>query len=94
MIYCNTVGAQTEIIFDGGSLVFDKDGRLCKELKYFQEDFYMVGTEDLEDKKLEEVKNFEFIDDWVAKLKDSNKIIEYLTSERTFLKFIEPFFLA
>lgn len=30
LIYCNTVGAQTEIIFDGGSLVFDVEGKLCK----------------------------------------------------------------
>jgi NAD+ synthase (glutamine-hydrolysing) len=38
MIYCNTVGSQTEIIFDGGSLVFDKDANLLKEGKYFEED--------------------------------------------------------
>src|SRR5688572_17568688 len=28
LVYCNTVGSQTEIVFDGGSLVFDRDGTL------------------------------------------------------------------
>jgi len=82
MIYCNTVGAQTEIIFDGGSLVFDKSGRLCKELKYFEEDYYTVTTEDLESGKLQEVKMYEFVDERVARLKDSNKVIEYLISNK------------
>jgi NAD+ synthase (glutamine-hydrolysing) len=39
MIYCNAVGSQTEIVFDGGSLVYDAGGELIKELKYFEEDF-------------------------------------------------------
>lgn len=82
MIYCNTIGAQTEIIFDGGSLVFDKSGRLCKELNYFEEDYYTVTTEDLESGKLKEVKLHQFIDERVARLKDSNKVIEYLTSNK------------
>ena len=43
MIYCNTVGSQTEIIFDGGSLVFDKDANLLKEGKYFEEDMLTVN---------------------------------------------------
>jgi NAD+ synthase (glutamine-hydrolysing) len=46
MIYCNTVGAQTEIIFDGGSLVFDKDANLLKEGKYFEEDMLTVNLLD------------------------------------------------
>ncbi len=37
MIYCNTVGSQTEIVFDGASLVFDKYGNLCKALPMFNE---------------------------------------------------------
>jgi len=38
LIYCNTVGSQTEIVFDGGSLVFDKTGELLREAAYFKED--------------------------------------------------------
>lgn len=37
MLYCNTVGSQTEIVFDGGSLVFDKDANLLKQLPLFEE---------------------------------------------------------
>ncbi|MBI2731292.1 MAG: NAD+ synthase [Sphingobacteriales bacterium] len=37
MLYCNTVGSQTEIVFDGGSLVFDKDANLLKQLPLFKE---------------------------------------------------------
>ena len=45
MFYCNAVGSQTEIVFDGGSLVFDAKGNLVKELKYFEEDFQVIDLE-------------------------------------------------
>ena len=37
MFYCNAVGSQTEIVFDGASLIFDKKGNLCKMLPSFTE---------------------------------------------------------
>src|SRR6476469_3637673 len=37
MFYCNAVGSQTEIVFDGASLVFDKNGNLSKCLPSFAE---------------------------------------------------------
>ncbi|WPQ63765.1 NAD+ synthase [Chitinophaga sancti] len=37
MFYCNTVGSQTEIVFDGGSLIFDAQGNIAKEFPYFTE---------------------------------------------------------
>ncbi|SHN42119.1 NAD+ synthase [Chitinophaga sp. CF418] len=37
MYYCNAVGSQTEIIFDGGSIIFDAQGNIAKELPYFEE---------------------------------------------------------
>jgi NAD+ synthase (glutamine-hydrolysing) len=37
MFYCNAVGSQTEIVFDGASLIFDKNGNLCKQLPRFTE---------------------------------------------------------
>jgi NAD+ synthase (glutamine-hydrolysing) len=37
MFYCNAVGSQTEIVFDGASLIFDKDGHLCRALPSFKE---------------------------------------------------------
>ena len=37
LLYCNAVGSQTEIIFDGVSLCFDKEANLCCELTQFRE---------------------------------------------------------
>ncbi len=37
MFYCNAVGSQTEIVFDGSSLVFDKNANLCGEFPSFKE---------------------------------------------------------
>ena len=42
MVYCNAIGSQTEIVFDGGSLVFDQEGNIITELKYFEEDLQLV----------------------------------------------------
>jgi NAD+ synthase (glutamine-hydrolysing) len=47
MLYCNTVGSQTEIVFDGGSLIYDANGNLVKEMKYFEEDYYLVDMASL-----------------------------------------------
>ncbi len=46
LFYVNQVGAQTEIIFDGGSLVFDKEGALKAEMKYFEEDIQVFELEE------------------------------------------------
>lgn len=45
IFYINHVGAQTEIIFDGGSLVMSPDGRLYDKMPYFDES---IRTYDLE----------------------------------------------
>jgi NAD+ synthase (glutamine-hydrolysing) len=37
MLYCNAVGAQTEIIFDGGSLVMNADQSVVQALPFFEE---------------------------------------------------------
>jgi len=37
VFYCNCVGAQTELIFDGGSIVMNGNGDLIDELPYFEE---------------------------------------------------------
>lgn len=46
LIYCNAVGSQTEIIFDGISLCFDKDANLCQELSQFREEIKEVNLND------------------------------------------------
>jgi NAD+ synthase (glutamine-hydrolysing) len=45
MYYCNAVGSQTEIIFDGGSVVYDAYGTCTHHLKVFEEDFQIIDTE-------------------------------------------------
>jgi NAD+ synthase (glutamine-hydrolysing) len=45
MYYCNAVGSQTEIIFDGGSVVYDAHGNCTHHLKVFEEDFQIIDTE-------------------------------------------------
>lgn len=47
MLYCNAVGSQTEIVFDGGSLVYDKAGNKVCEMKYFEEDYRVFNLESL-----------------------------------------------
>ena len=42
MIYCNTIGSQTEIIFDGGSLVMNANGDILTEMPYFKESMTSV----------------------------------------------------
>jgi NAD+ synthase (glutamine-hydrolysing) len=42
LLYCNTVGSQTEIVFDGGSLVMDAQCNLVAEGAYFKEDLISV----------------------------------------------------
>src|SRR5688572_10311441 len=55
MLYCNTVGSQTEIVFDGGSLVYDNKGGKVKEMKYFEEDYEVFDLEKLVQPAKEEV---------------------------------------
>ena len=44
-IYCNMVGAQDEIIFDGSSLAYSQDGKLIQQGKYFDECVTIVDFE-------------------------------------------------
>jgi NAD+ synthase (glutamine-hydrolysing) len=55
LLYINQIGAQTEIIFDGGSMVMDKEGNLLDEMAYFEEDlsvYELVGREILSHKAI------------------------------------------
>lgn len=38
LLYTNHVGAQTELVFDGGSMALSAKGKLLHELNYFEED--------------------------------------------------------
>jgi NAD+ synthase (glutamine-hydrolysing) len=53
ILYINQLGAQTELIFDGGSVFINHEGEIVKELKYFEEDFLIVDTENIGKKHLQ-----------------------------------------
>ena len=84
MIYCNTVGAHTEIIFDGNSMVFKANGEMHSRLKAFEEDAALIDTEDLyipanqNSSKVDQGldQNMRFVH-----AEDTNSILPYLTHE-------------
>ena len=58
-LYCNLVGAQDELIFDGQSLAYNKNGELIAQGKAFEEEILMVDIKNsqainLKDSKREE----------------------------------------
>jgi len=86
MFYSNTVGSQTEVVFDGGSLVYDSSGNLVVEMRYFEEDFIVVDTEEIaQEEKTRGHSNRlrrDFDKDMrVSKMKDPNMVISYMTAE-------------
>ncbi|MCL4144604.1 UNVERIFIED_CONTAM: hypothetical protein GTU68_052600 [Idotea baltica] len=60
MFYCNQVGAHTEVVFDGGSVVATADGKIVEELPYFKEHiayFNLAEVEQFTGKEVEQPKN-------------------------------------
>ena len=57
IVYCNHSGAQTELIFDGGSLFINKNGIVEEELSYFQEDFKIIDTASNSEKEVTVTQN-------------------------------------
>jgi NAD+ synthase (glutamine-hydrolysing) len=51
MYYVNHVGAQTEVLFDGGSIVLSADGTLVDEMPYFEEGMRIYNTEEVDNKE-------------------------------------------
>ncbi|MDA7502160.1 NAD+ synthase [Chitinophagales bacterium] len=47
MIYSNNVGAQTEVVFDGGSIVMDNKSGVVQEMPYFKEAMQLFDTDKL-----------------------------------------------
>lgn len=48
LFYVNHVGAQTELLFDGGSLIINSEGVVVDELTYFEEDFRIYDLDEIE----------------------------------------------
>jgi NAD+ synthase (glutamine-hydrolysing) len=59
MFYVNHAGAQTELIFDGGSLIMSPNGNIHDELPYFEECFRVYDLEEVMkgDQNKEQPKN-------------------------------------
>lgn len=53
IVYVNQVGAQTELIFDGGSMVINANGDVEQELAYFEEDFRIIDVDALPEPKVQ-----------------------------------------
>jgi NAD+ synthase (glutamine-hydrolysing) len=88
MVYCNAVGSQTEIVFDGGSLAFDAQGNVIKEMKYFEEDYALVdlskpatGQQHIVATNSIQASDFDK-EMRVSKIKDPDQVIAYLTQQR------------
>jgi NAD+ synthase (glutamine-hydrolysing) len=47
LFYANHVGAQTELLFDGGSLAYNAKGEMIGELSYFDEDLQIFDLDKL-----------------------------------------------
>jgi NAD+ synthase (glutamine-hydrolysing) len=91
LLYCNAVGSQTEIVFDGGSLVYDAQCRLVAELTYFEEDYALIDTKTLWPAVRAEAEPVSVADERLKRLdrdmrvshiSDPEQIISYLTTEK------------
>jgi NAD+ synthase (glutamine-hydrolysing) len=45
--YVNLIGGQDELVFDGGSVVIDPQGKVLARAKFFEEDFLVVDIENV-----------------------------------------------
>jgi len=52
--YVNHIGAQTELLFDGGSLSINTEGEIIDELRYFEEEYKVIRKEEEGERKEEE----------------------------------------
>lgn len=47
LLYCNQVGAQTELIFEGGSMAVHPSGKVAARLPFFREDILVTDLDEL-----------------------------------------------
>ena len=61
VVLCNQVGGNDELIFDGGSMVFNGSGALTARAKLFEEDFLIANTESSAERPVPEFSDEEMI---------------------------------
>jgi NAD+ synthase (glutamine-hydrolysing) len=66
VFYVNQIGAHTELIFDGDSLVMNSKGDVACRLKYFEEDYQIVDLDQVENLKVEQNE-----EDYIEKIHDA-----------------------
>ncbi len=69
LLYCNLVGGQDELVFDGASMVFDEKGKLIARAKQFQEDLLTADIDIARIKSAAKLKRLNF---------NKNARIEYI----------------
>jgi NAD+ synthase (glutamine-hydrolysing) len=82
VVYTNLVGGQDELVFDGGSMVFDHKGNLLAKAKQFKEDFLAIDidlTKVLDDRLIVGTYGKSKIEDM-----KKNKIEKFILSKRRF----------
>ncbi len=70
IVYVNMVGGQDEMIFDGSSYVIDREGRLLKKGKSFEEDFLIIDSFEGDEIAYDENTNRNVFDALVLGTKD------------------------
>ncbi|WP_421920536.1 NAD+ synthase [Marinifilum sp.] len=66
IVYVNQIGAHTELIFDGDSMVLNAKGDVACRLKYFEEDYQVIDLNEIENKAIENVEV-----DYIEKIHDA-----------------------
>lgn len=95
MLYCNAVGSQTEIVFDGGSLVYDINGNKVKEMKYFEEDYQVFELDELTARhKLFQQSSVEKYYYSAAEVGVGEDTIRYLTNEKNISEIYQALILG
>jgi NAD+ synthase (glutamine-hydrolysing) len=92
MAYCNAVGSQTEIVFDGGSMGMDVNGNIVKEAAFFKEDLLLVelmpGLQP--DAKAVKAASQSFDKDMrVSRVSNPDEIVSFLLAEKNIAEIYE-----
>jgi len=59
LVYCSLVGANVDLIFDGGSMCIDKFGEIVKAGKFYDEDFIIFDTDETSNQEIIIERTFE-----------------------------------
>ena len=61
LFYVNQIGAQTELIFDGGSLVWSPKGKIYEEMSYFREEIRIFDLDEVKSRDFDTEQKYDKI---------------------------------